>query len=642
QGTSANLAFEAKKAGTASLNAEAVIDEDGNNKATASRSVSIAGSGTADRAVQAEDDTDQTTERQPQEETTQEDAAQEDAAQDDMQSAEAAAALTELSSNAYLKKFKVTDAKLKPKFSKDVTEYTVTLKEDVKQLVYTAKTDDKNAQIVAASGFANLKNGSNRAVLTVKAQDGTTMSYLFTILKEGAAASAEDTEGKETAEESGGLIAVEDSSLYVNTTFPEELLPEGFLKVMYVYKEQYVEAAYFEMGQLVLLYLSGQDGSDADFYIYYSGSDEFMDFIQLKGAEGHFIFPVQFPVGVVIPDGFQDATMQWNDKSVVAFMASQLGQDEETDSDGASDTAQTDADIQEPVEEQTAEEEELLPGNVLADPNDYYLLYAMNQDGGEGFYLYDSLEGTYQRFLQLAGASDTEAFDEENYVLYKTKSQRRMVVIGFLIVAIVILLFVLLNLFLQIRELKEETDDEEDGDDEDNEENPASGQDTAALKAEKRAQHIKKQEERLRQKEEKRKQREELEKQKAQQKQKAEQERQRAQQEELEKERARKEAEEKAKEENEKQTKREAAARKRQTERERQREEALRRINQRAEEDRETRTGEGVSPTRQSRRQGPIMFDLTTPKIDDNLTPKMQREQMDDDFEFEFINIDED
>ena len=48
-----------------------------------------------------------------------------------------------------------------------------------------------------------------------------------------------------------------------------------------------------------------------------------------------------------------------------------------------------------------------------------------------------------------------------------------------------------------------------------------------------------------------------------------------------------------------------------------------------------------VVAKQETRRPGPVLFDLTTPKVDGSLTPKMQREQLDDDFEFEFINIDE-
>ena len=54
-----------------------------------------------------------------------------------------------------------------------------------------------------------------------------------------------------------------------------------------------------------------------------------------------------------------------------------------------------------------------------------------------------------------------------------------------------------------------------------------------------------------------------------------------------------------------------------------------------------TKEPEVVQRKQETRRPGPVMFDLTTPKVDGSLSPKSQREQLGDDFEFEFINIDE-
>jgi len=601
RGTVANLAFEAKKSGTATLSAEAIIDEDGNNRALASKSVSITGS-----ATEAPGDAgSQTEEAQLQQEVT-----QEEETDSSGENRETDAGITVLSSNAHLKRFKPTDAKLKPKFSGDVTDYTVTLKGNDKQLRYKATTEDENAQIIAASGFSNLKNGTNKAVLTVRAQDGTTMAYTFTIVKEGDAVDPEDTTEREVAEAVGGFIPIEGSDLYVNTTFPEELLPEGFLQVDYVYKEQYVEAAFFEPGEMMLLYLSDMEGSNGGFYIYYSGTDEFMDFIQLKGWEGHFIFPIQFPLGVVIPDGFQDASMQWNDKTVPAFMVSSSLMEEAVSQDPSDESLTQQDTLEDDLEE------EILAGNIGASPDDYYLLYAMNQDGGEGFYMYDSLEGTYQRFLRMTVESEGEVFDDENYVIYKAKSQRRMVVIGVLIIVVVLLLFLLLNMYLQQKEWKEEDDSEADDEE--------SQEEKYHLKKESERQK----EERQRLKAEKEKKKQELQKQK-------EQELQKQKDQELQK---RKEQELQKRKEQELQKQKEQELQK------------LRGVQQNAEHERNgaelskqkaalEKQNKGNRQADSARRNGPVLFDL---RIDDSLTPKMQREQLDNDFEFEFINIDED
>ena len=73
----ANLSFVAKKAGSASLSAEAVIDGDGNNKATANRSVSITGTGALDTEQKNDSDKNdeqETTDNDEKEEQTDENA----------------------------------------------------------------------------------------------------------------------------------------------------------------------------------------------------------------------------------------------------------------------------------------------------------------------------------------------------------------------------------------------------------------------------------------------------------------------------------------------------------------------------------------------------------------------------------------
>lgn len=385
-----------------------------------------------------------------------------------------------LSGNANLRRFKINadEAVMEPEFSKDVTEYTVTMLVDMKQLLFDAKTRNKNAQVVSASGFSNLKNGTNKAVLTVMAEDGTTKSYYFTIIREGEAADKEDTQERETAEITNGFIDHTQSDKKICTTFPDEELPTGCVKVKYIYKEQVIDAACFVNGQMILLYCTDASGENGDFYIYYSGTDELVDFIQLPGAGDNFIFPVQFPIGVVIPDGFSDTMFYQDEKSINAFaiMESYFFPDESTDGlpgeeDGEEQTENTEETENIPERET---EEEMADENAV-DPTDYYMLYAINQDGQEGFYLYDSLEGTYQRYIDLVIESDIGAFDEENYVIYKKQSQNRMVIIGFLIFGVVVLFVILINMFISMRDLKKRLkavdDDDNDNDDNDNDDN---------------------------------------------------------------------------------------------------------------------------------------------------------------------------
>ena len=389
KGTTTTITFVGKAAGTGLLSAEAVIDEDGNQVAKAETSIAVK-TGTSGSK----------------------------------------------SSDVTLKKLTLSKGTFSPAFSPDVLAYTIQVPADVESIAIDAVATSQTAKIVEASGFSDLQNGTNQASIKVKAEDGTTGTYTFEITKTGEAVET-------VAPVSGNTISIENSDLVVNTTFPSEMLPEGCVLHTYTYKEQAVDSAYFEMGNLILLYLSNADGSNGGFYIYYSGSDEFMEFVQIKGIEGKFIFPVQYVTGIPIPDGFVQTTFQWGEQSVDAYMVSE-------------EISANDAGY--PVLEDTTEPTVVY--NIPA-PGEYYLFFAMSSEGNQGWYLYDTTEGTYQRYLEVD--TDSVAYDDTAYLSYKQKSQTRMLIICIISFVVLVLSVVVINMFLKIKELSEdELDDEEE------------------------------------------------------------------------------------------------------------------------------------------------------------------------------------
>lgn len=106
--------------------------------------------------------------------------------------------------------------------------------------------------------------------------------------------------------------------------------------------------------------------------------------------------------------------------------------------------------------------------------SDFYLFYAVNHEGTEGWYRYDALEGTYQRADAPAAVEDAseagvdmEYLQEEYNTLSEKYKQERMfarTVIGILAFVIVLLVVGLINLLLY-RLRKRENDDFSDDDD---------------------------------------------------------------------------------------------------------------------------------------------------------------------------------
>ncbi|MBD5544408.1 MAG: cadherin-like beta sandwich domain-containing protein [Lachnospiraceae bacterium] len=348
-----------------------------------------------------------------------------------------------LSSDADLKLLHPYPGSLTPSFSPEVTEYSFLLEDNnMASVGLDVEAADKKAKIIAMSGFSNLKVGENLAVLTVKAEDGTTKSYRVRITRNQGEVEADQVETPEpvTAE---GYIATGQENFVVHGSFPEEMLPDGCTKVEYIYKGNYIDAAYFDEGELMLLYASEADGSNGDFYVYYSGSNEFFGFVPIKSSNGLVVFPVQYPTGIPIPNYFVEASVELSGKTVAGYLVSESAFEEE----------------QEYMDMEIQEEESAY---TLPEITDYFLFFGISSNGNKGWYLYDTIEHTCQRYLDLTASTDQNYFDEESYVVYKKKSQQRMVIICVLVFLLFLAFVVLLNQFLKIRELKDGCDEDEE------------------------------------------------------------------------------------------------------------------------------------------------------------------------------------
>ena len=390
------------------------------------------------------------------------------------------------SSNAYLKSLSVEPGTLSPEFSPEITSYTITVDEDVDRVSVTCSTAEADSQVIEAGGFKNLEPGSNDAIVTVQAADGTKCSYYLTINR-GTASSADEEEQSGEANQTGeddqtgqedqetvsdevdtevGVVPISMgiesatvggesifASFQVNATFPEELLPEGFVEEEYNYKGMTVQSAYFAPGDLRLLYLSAGDGTSADFRIYYEDTDTFMDFLKFEGTDGKFIMPVRYQAQIKIPDNYTGSYLPWGDKVISCYIYTELTDNPVTVPGGEEqDGTDGNAAESEPVHVEDLDEEV-----------EFYLLYAMNNEGEENFYLYDYVEGTYQRYVE----RDTSYELDQSYFKYKDLAHQRFAVMCILGVLLVIAVFCIINLALRNRELKADLGGAEDEDDED-------------------------------------------------------------------------------------------------------------------------------------------------------------------------------
>lgn len=314
------------------------------------------------------------------------------------------------------------------------------------------------------------------------------------------------TESENEAPQESGTVVMSglpaNNGREIAAQFPEEYIPEGFHKSTCTYEGQTIEIAYMDNGngEVVLAYLADSDGSNGDFYLCDINTAEMSDFVQIYGGEGKYIIVLDPRDMIVPPAGFTKANLQWYGKSVSAWLLpgnNGVNTEEEGSTEsaktsisalfeacagagrtmtvyaaeageaaaGAAGSTEPDAQTGTAADTSAAASSNAEDGSgvVEADPSQYFLVYAINQDGVIGFYMYDTTEGTYQRYVQV------DSGEGATVEKYRSSAQKRLVVIAVLAVALVICLFVMINLILKQREREDGYEDEEDEDDEEDE-----------------------------------------------------------------------------------------------------------------------------------------------------------------------------
>ncbi len=101
------------------------------------------------------------------------------------------------SSNNYLKLLEVKDYELE--FNKEISDYNLTVKNNVKSLDITAVAEDSRAR-VEITGNENFKVGKNTVTITVKAENGDVREYKLIVNKEDNKSTVTEEESSSTAE----------------------------------------------------------------------------------------------------------------------------------------------------------------------------------------------------------------------------------------------------------------------------------------------------------------------------------------------------------------------------------------------------------------------------------------------------------
>lgn len=281
------------------------------------------------------------------------------------------------SSNANLSSLKLSAGSLSPSFSNDVTSYTVSVPNSVTSISISAVAADAKAK-VSVSGSNEVPEGDSSRVIIVTAEDGTVKKFTININRAAGVkiTPVPSPTAPTTPTHTSGILPVPTTD---PNNLPDELevtaggailvisdkpadvtLPAGFTEIQYTYRDRPVWAAQNGGQNLLILYLQDQANEKSGFYVYDETSDEFSKYIILYTQANSYTL-LQRPETVQIPNGYVEKTAVIDNENVTVWV---------------------------PVSMKYMD----------AEVCEFYLVYAMAQDGNKGFYVYDTVEKTFQRF----------------------------------------------------------------------------------------------------------------------------------------------------------------------------------------------------------------------------------------------------
>lgn len=329
-----------------------------------------------------------------------------------------------------LSELKLSAGTLSPEFIYSETNYKASVPGDVTNIEVEAVPSNSKAEIESITGNSDLQVGENTIKITVKAENGLKVVYTVVVTRDenvsaGEGDTGEGDTGDEAAEEG---IVINGVSYEVTGEFSDEAVPKDFSKETLSYKGQEVAGAKFNNGELWLLYLTSEDENAKNgFYVY--ENNFFQPYLRLTAGE-KYIITLPAKAAETVPAG--------HDEAAVAI----------DETEGVSGYTYTGEAGQEGAGE-------------------FYLLYGMNNEGTKGWYRYDSVDHTLQRFIEAYASAGGENGDsseitylqeeyqklDEKYT--KEKSSSRKMTAVFIFITVVLVIVIINILLLRDKNIKE-------------------------------------------------------------------------------------------------------------------------------------------------------------------------------------------
>lgn len=325
------------------------------------------------------------------------------------------------SSNASLGSLVISAGTLSPEFSAATKDYTATVDYSCSSLAVTANPADSKASVTSVTGNDSLEVGENTVSVVVTAEDGSTSTYNIVVTRR-----AEDDPENADKQDNWKKFDINGTEWTMVNDIPEDVVPEGFEHSKTVIDGLEYNTLHGTFGDITLVYLQSESGNGL--FVYDAAQNAAYEFVRIN-SESHFIV-VLLPKVDDVPEGYNEVSLSIEGKGVATAYQTKA---EKTD-------------------DQT---------------KDFYLVYAINDNGESGWYTYDSVDGTYMRTELSTPTVAQEENDTTKSELVPGIANKYLVLAAILVLVIIILLLLLIVSAVKNRKYKamDYHDDDDDVDD---------------------------------------------------------------------------------------------------------------------------------------------------------------------------------
>ncbi len=321
------------------------------------------------------------------------------------------------SSNASLGSLVISAGTLSPKFSAATKDYTATVDYSCSSLAVTANPADSKASVTSVTGNDSLEVGENTVSVVVTAEDGSTSTYNIVVTRR-----AEDDPENADKQDNWKKFDINGTEWTMVNDIPEDVVPEGFEHSKTVIDGLEYNTLHGTFGDVTLVYLQSESGNGL--FVYDAAQNAAYEFVRIN-SESHFIV-VLLPKVDDVPEGYNEISLSIEGKGVAtAYQTKAEKKDDQT--------------------------------------KDFYLVYAMNDNGESGWYTYDSVDGTYMRNELSTPTVAQEENDTTKSELVPGIANKYLVLAAILVLIIIILALLLLVVIVKNKKrTANEVNDEED------------------------------------------------------------------------------------------------------------------------------------------------------------------------------------